>query len=63
MAGTGQLRFSFTWENREAKGVALSRARAHQIRLTCFLLGGGFIGSAVWCETYGEECAEAADHY
>jgi len=35
VAGTGQLSFSLTWEKVLAKGVALSRARAHQMRLTC----------------------------
>ena len=34
VAGTGQLSFSFTCEKKPAKGVALSRARAHQIRPT-----------------------------
>lgn len=32
VAGTGQLRRSSTRENRPEKGVALSRANAHQIR-------------------------------
>lgn len=34
VAGTGQLSFSFTREKKAEKGVALSRARAHQIRPT-----------------------------
>lgn len=35
VAGMGQLSFSLTWEKKPEKGVALSRARAHQIRPTC----------------------------
>ena len=34
VAGTGQLSFSFTCEKKPEKGVALSRASAHQIRPT-----------------------------
>ena len=34
VAGTGQLSFSLTCEKKPEKGVALSRARAHQIRPT-----------------------------
>ncbi len=34
VAGMGQLSFSLTWEKKPEKGVALSRARAHQIRPT-----------------------------
>ena len=35
VAGTGQLSFWLTWEKKPEKGVALSRARAHQILPTC----------------------------
>ena len=34
VAGMGQLSLSLTWEKKPEKGVALSRARAHQIRPT-----------------------------
>lgn len=34
VAGTGQLSLSLTCEKRPEKGVALSRARVHQIRPT-----------------------------
>ena len=34
VAGTGQLSRSLTREKKPAKGVALSRAKAHQIRPT-----------------------------
>lgn len=34
VAGMGQLSFSLTWEKKPENGVALSRARAHQIRPT-----------------------------
>lgn len=34
VAGMGQERFSLTWLNKGARGTALSRARAHQVRPT-----------------------------
>jgi len=35
VAGIGQLSLSLTWEKTPENGVALSLARAHQIRPTC----------------------------
>lgn len=57
VAGTGQLSFSLTWEKVLAKGVALSRARDHQMRLTCLLSVYCTVSPGVvlqcCCGTYG----------
>lgn len=59
VAGTGQLSLSLTREKNPEKGVALSRARAHQIRPTCKMLGIVAIGKGT---TYSEKSSDDANH-
>lgn len=60
VAGTGQLSFSLTCEKKPEKGVALSRARAHQMRPTWPCQRSIFDrrGDAAYCE----ERAKHTDH-
>lgn len=60
VAGTGQLSFSLTREKKPEKGVALSRARAHQIRPTCTCQNGSRLDGKKM--EYCEECAKHTDH-